>query len=63
MGLKWVVQAIQPTDQYFPGAAEIAAKYKAKTAAIIFEDTAFPISLAKAFQSELEETRDKSLVV
>ncbi len=63
MGLKWVVQAIQPTDQYFPGAAEIAGKHKAKTAAIIFEDTAFPIALAKAFKSQLEETRAKGVVV
>lgn len=55
MNLKWVVQAIQPTDQYFPGAAELAGKHKAKTAAIIFEDTAFPISLAKAFKAQLEE--------
>jgi len=62
MGLKWVVQAIQPTDQYFPGAAEIGAKYKAKTAAIIFEDTAFPISLAKAFQSQLESQGIKVLL-
>ena len=52
--LKWVVQGIQPTAEYFPGAAEIAAKHGAKTAAIIFEDTAFPIALAKSFQAQCE---------
>jgi branched-chain amino acid transport system substrate-binding protein len=53
-GLKWVVQSIQPTDEYLPGAAEIAAKGGDKTAAIIFEDTAFPIALANSFKKQLE---------
>ena len=52
--LKWVVQALQSTDEYFPGAAEIAAKHGAKTAAIIFEDTAFPTGLARSFRKQCE---------
>ena len=54
MNLKWVVQSIQPVAEYFPGVAEIGAKHGAKTAAIVYEDTAFPISLAKAFRSQCE---------
>lgn len=53
--LKWVIQGLQSTDEYFPGAAEIAAKRGAKTAAIVFEDTAFPTGLARSFRSQLEK--------
>ena len=53
--LKWVVQGLQSTDAYFPGAAEIAYKRGAKTAAIVFEDTAFPTGLARSFKNQLEK--------
>ena len=52
--LQWMVQGMQPTDEYFPGVADIAAKMGAKTAAIIHEDTAFPISLMNSFRWQLE---------
>jgi branched-chain amino acid transport system substrate-binding protein len=51
---KWVVQTVPPTDEYLPGAAEIAAKRGGKTAAIVFEDTAFPIALANSFKKQCE---------
>jgi len=54
MKLKWVVQGLQSTDEYFPGAAEIGHKHGAKTAAIIYEDTAFPTGLAVSFRKQCE---------
>jgi branched-chain amino acid transport system substrate-binding protein len=53
--LKWVVQGMPTTDEYSPGVAEIGAKHKAKTAAIIFEDTSFPIALANSTRKHLEK--------
>ena len=54
MKLKWVVQGMPTTDEYSPGVAEIGAKYGAKTAAVIFEDTSFPIALAISTRGHLE---------
>jgi len=54
MKLKWVIQTVPQTDEYLPGAAEIAGKRGSKTAAIIFEDTAFPIALANSFKQQVE---------
>jgi branched-chain amino acid transport system substrate-binding protein len=53
--LKWVVQGLQPTDEYTPGLAEIGAAKGAKTAAIIFEDSSFPIALANSTKMHLEK--------
>lgn len=52
--LQWVLQGMQTTDEYFPGVAEIGEKKGAKTVVIIFEDTAFPISLANSFRGQCE---------
>jgi branched-chain amino acid transport system substrate-binding protein len=60
--LQWVVQTVPPTDEYLPGAAEIASKGGAKTGAIIFEDTAFPIALANSFKTQLEKRGMKVLL-
>lgn len=62
MKLKWVVQTVPQTDEYLPGAAEISAKRGGKTAAIIFEDTAFPIALANSFKKQLEDRGMKVLL-
>ena len=53
--LKWVVQGLQTTDEYTPGLAEIGAAKGAKTAAIIFEDSSFPIALANSTKKHLEK--------
>ena len=53
--LKWVVQGMPTTDEYSPGVAEIGAAYGAKTAAIIFEDTSFPIALAVSTRKHIEK--------
>lgn len=60
--LKWAVQAQPTTDVYYPGVAEIAKKYSAKTAALIFEDTSFPTGLAISFQKQLENAGVKILL-
>ncbi len=62
LNLQWVVQTVPPTDEYLPGAAEISAKRGGKTAAIIFEDTAFPIALANSFKKQLEAQGIKVLL-
>jgi branched-chain amino acid transport system substrate-binding protein len=53
--LKWAVQAQPSTEVYYPGMAEIASKYGAKTAALVFEDTSFPTGLAISFRKQLEK--------
>ena len=53
--LQWVVQGLQTTDEYTPGLAEIGAEKGAKTAAIIFEDSSFPIALANSTKKHLEK--------
>ena len=53
--LQWAVQAQPSTEVYYPGVAEIAIKYGAKTAALIFEDTSFPTGLAISFRKQLEK--------
>lgn len=53
--LQWVVQGLQTTDEYTPGLAEIGAAKGAKTAAIIFEDSSFPIALANSTRKHLEK--------
>jgi len=60
--LQWVVQGLQPVSEYFPGAAEIAARHQAKTAVIIYEDTAFPTALARSFRDQLEDRGIKILL-
>jgi branched-chain amino acid transport system substrate-binding protein len=60
--LKWAVQAQPTTDVYYPGVAEIAKKYSAKTAVLIFEDTSFPTGLAISFQKQLENAGVKILL-
>jgi branched-chain amino acid transport system substrate-binding protein len=60
--LQWVLQTVPPTDDYLPGAAEIARKNGAKTGAVIFEDTAFPIALANSFKKQLEANGIKVLL-
>lgn len=52
--LQWHAQGLVPTSKYTPGLAAIAEAKGCKTAAIVFEDTAFPIALAQAAKSELE---------
>ncbi|HSR11783.1 MAG TPA: amino acid ABC transporter substrate-binding protein [Thermodesulfobacteriota bacterium] len=55
MKLKWTVQAIATTDAMFQPIGEIGGKYKSQTAAIVFEDTAFPIALANSTKAALEK--------
>ena len=55
MKLKWVVQGMPTTDEYSPGVAVLGKKYGAKTAAIIFEDTSFPIALADSTRKHIEK--------
>jgi len=60
--LQWMVQGLQPVSEYFPGAAEIAARHQAKTAVIIYEDTSFPTALARSFRDQLENRGIKILL-
>lgn len=53
--LQWHAQGLVPTSKYTPGLAAIAEAKGCKTAALIFEDTAFPIALAEAAKEELEK--------
>ena len=55
-GLQWVIDGLQPTEEYTPGLADMAKARGAKTAAIIFEDSSFPISLAEATKMHLENS-------
>jgi branched-chain amino acid transport system substrate-binding protein len=55
MKLKWIAQGIATTDAMFQPIGEIGGKYKAQTAAIVFEDTAFPIALANSTKAALEK--------
>ena len=51
--LQWVVQGLQTTDEYTPGLADIGKAKGAKTAALIFEDSSFPIALAESTKKHM----------
>ena len=46
-GREWSVQMLNPGPTYLQGSGEVAAQNGARTAALVFEDTQFPASVAE----------------
>lgn len=51
---QWSVQMLNPGSTYLQGSVELAAQAGANTVALIYEDTAFPRSLAKGVRETAE---------
>ncbi|MDE2763656.1 MAG: amino acid ABC transporter substrate-binding protein [Gemmatimonadota bacterium] len=46
-GRQWGVQMLNPGPTYLQGSVEVAAQNGARTAALVYEDTQFPVSVAE----------------
>ncbi len=53
--LEYSFQAVAPAETYFHGAVEIAVENGAETAALIYEDTAFPTDVSRGTAEYAEE--------
>lgn len=50
-GRRWSVQMLDPGPARFRGAVELAARHGARTVALIYEDSGFPVSLAEGIRA------------
>ena len=57
---RWSVQMLDPGPSRFRGAVELAARSGARTVALIYEDSAFPVSLAEGVRAA---ARDNGLTI
>ncbi|MBI4337923.1 MAG: amino acid ABC transporter substrate-binding protein [Chloroflexi bacterium] len=52
---RWTVQLIHSSRPYLVGSMELAAQHGAKTVALVYENTAFPIAMAEGIRDKAKE--------